>query len=334
MTTIADDLEMLAAQLDAPAADQLAAAEEANAAAEAAEAKKRGPGRPSKTPQAPPTRHYGIVDTPKFPNSILELGYQDPSAFKHLFSFLEKLKCSEVVMHGTPSQLTINSSDSTEKINVMAVVDGNTMNHYYCGREFWLSITLSDIDKIFRCIDKTFNIIKFHYSATDTILLEIQLCNSAIAKTNQFTAVVTELTQPPATWDNVADLYNARGTSSISMRLPSKSFKKTHEIAINTAKVVNVQYTGGQPQVTLEWNGTGFAPCKEVYTNLGAISFQSRMRPGDIMSLKYSALCGKNLSAAVINEHVELHMWDRKPVLALFEGPGITVAAEMRLVDE
>ena len=295
---------------------------------------KRGPGRPSKTPAPPSVQMHGVVSTPRFPGSLIELGYANPLAFKSLSTFFEKLKCSEMMIHATPDRLMIKSVDSTEKITIASVVEGGDMNHYYCERELWLSFNFSDVEKVFKSIDRSYNLIKFWYTRADPVLIQIHLCDSSLKKSTQFPISVVEQSTRPTMWDSVMQLYSARADSLISWQLPSKSFKKTNDIAAHTSNTVTVQYTGGSDRLTLEWGGSSFAPNMETYSNFEAIMFRSTLAQGSVLTLKYSTMCGKNLSAAAINDHVKLHCWADKPILAVFEGGGISVAAEMRLLDD
>jgi hypothetical protein len=293
-------------------------------------ATKRGPGRPSKTPATPHIMKIGVVTKPRYPSSAIEFGYEHPQEFKTLSSFLGKLKCTTVYLHATSTSITLNSVDATGQVVVAAVMNGTDMNYYFCLREIWLSINFADIESVFKHVDRSHTIIKFLYSNDDASLFHIHLRDSHLDKVTKFPVSVTEQIDPPDTWDSVMDLYTIRDNSLLSWRLPSKSFKKTNDLAVSGSPTVTVQYTGGSDALVLEWLGSSFAPVTEVYRDFDRIRFQSSIPEDEVFTISYSAMCGKNLSAAVVDEYVHLYCWADRAILAEFKGGGISVVAEMQ----
>lgn len=291
-------------------------------------AKRRGPGRPSKLPPPPQVPVHGIVSAPTYEDSLLELGFDSPDAFKQLFLFLGKLGCPQVILHATPTQLSFNALSSTEQLSASAVVEGSRMNHYYCARDLWLNLCYDDVKDIFKRVDKTFNLITFNYRTMDAIILEINLKNFVLHRTNKFCVNVREV-PPMSDWDSVIDLYTHRDESHITWVLPIKAFKKTHDIAATSSDYIDITHHHGASNLVLQWRGTGYAPCREEYADPAVIHFRSSLAPGEALQVRYSSACGKALSGIAPTDTVQVYCTNSKPILLVFDGPGIAIAVEM-----
>ena len=58
------------------------------------------------------------------------------------------------------------------------------------------------------------------------------------------------------------------------------------------------------------------------------------MEDGEILSVRYSSACGKSLSAIAPTDNVQCFCTNGKPILLLFDGPGIAIAVEMLLAPQ
>jgi hypothetical protein len=278
------------------------------------EARKRGPGRPSKVPPPRAMEHHGIVDKPRFADNQFELGSEQPPAFKKLSGFFDKIKAEDIHVHITPTGLKFYTEDNSGLLRVMAVVRGDRMNHYYCEKEFWLGLNQSHVSKIFSSINKSFHRIKLYYRPTEMVL-HIVLSNTTLNKDNCFPTPVSS-PMPNPQWLNIGLLFDRRQDYKVSWTVPQAIFKKTHEIAHQTATTIKVELVGGAP-LALKYVGTGIEDYSEVYRDSTKIALESKLVKGEPFAVDYSALAGKTLSAATPAEHVTIFCTENSPLLFL-----------------
>lgn len=312
------------------------AAQEGDAAPEgdAVSPKKRGPGRPSKAPPPPKLECYGIVAAPRYPGNILEVGSGQPLAFKGLVGFFEKLKVDQIHIHGTPTGLILYTADSSESLRVRAEIHGASMNHYYCGEEFWLSVNRAHVSKIFGCINKSFHRIRWIYQNSDRGVLTIILSDTTLEKDHSFPITVAAVVPNPQ-WTDLARLNRERDTYKLRWTVPQSVFKKCHEIATQTAVTIRVGLVHNG-QLTLSYLGTGIRDFSETYKDSSKIALRSLLAPGEIFSVHYSANAGKTLSAASPPaDAVTVFCTEKKPLLFLSEDhvSGISVVTAMTPAD-
>lgn len=302
------------------------------AARAAPEPRKRGPGRPSKVPPPRAMEHHGIVPKPCFDDNQFELGSEQPPAFKKLSGFFDKIKAEDVHVHITPVGLKFYTEDNSGMLRVMAVVRGDRMNHYYCEKEFWLALNQGHVSKIFGSINKSFHRIKMFYRPTEMVL-HIVLSNTTLNKDNCFpTPVSTPMPNPQ--WLNIGNLFDLRHEYKVSWTIPQAIFKKTHEIAHQTATSIKVELVGGGP-LALKYVGTGIEDYSEVYRDSAKIALESKLEKGEPFAVDYSSLAGKTLSAATPAEHVTIFCTENRPLLFLSDedDAGIFVMTAMDPVD-
>lgn len=291
--------------------------------------KKRGPGRPSKTPKAPEIQMLGIVDAPRYSDNLLELASGNPQAFKGLFSFFEKLRAETLHIHATPRELIFYTEDTSGLLRVRAAVKGDAINHYYCAESFWLSINREDVSKPTGCIDKSFHKLTIIYKRSDPGLLEFVACDLIRDKDNRFPISVQPATPNPH-WTRLAELDTERDAYPLSWSISQKGFKKCHDIACRFAKTITIEKFSNTP-LTLIYEGSGVAPFSEVYRDPQKIGLRSEIREGEVFRVDYDAECGKTLSSAIPSETVRVHCKMDSPLLFHSEENGISILTAMGL---
>ena len=276
--------------------------------------KRRGPGRPSKGPAAPEIRYYGIVEAPKYSESLLELGSDKPEAFKKLFNFFGKLKVEDIHMHCTPTLVEFFATDSSGLLRVRAEVLGERMNHYYCREEFWLRLSQEDMMKAFGCISKNcFHVVKLSYKETDNAVLNIILSDEVHSKENRFPTTASPAL-PDRDWLTLSQLSEEKDDYKVSWTVSQVLFKKSHDIAAQTAKTIKVQLIGGGA-LTLRYMGTGIQDFSETYHDDQKIGLESKLAPGELFEIDYSANGAKTLSATTQADQVTIYCTNNKPLL-------------------
>jgi hypothetical protein len=291
--------------------------------------KKRGPGRPSKAGPPPKLERHGIVAQPRYQEDILELGSEQPCAFKRLFAFFDKLKACQILIQGTPTGLNFYTTDDTELLRVRAEIQGAQMNHYYCGEEFWLSLNQAHVSKIFGCINKSFHRIRFIFRHTDRNVFTISLTDTALGKDNFFPITVNPASSNPQ-WSELERLYRERDMYRVSWTVPRMVFKKCHEIATQTAISIKVNLVAGG-QLRLSYIGNGIQNFSETYQDSSKIKLRSLLAPGEVFAIDYSAPSGMSLSGAIPADEVSIFCTEKKPILFLCEDDeaGISVLTAM-----
>jgi len=235
-------------------------------------------------------------------------------AFKKLFGFFDKLKVSQILVHGTPTGLIFYTADNSELLRVRALIEGKQMNLYHCSEEFWLSLNHSHVSKIFNCINKSsFHRIRFAFRNTDRSVFEISLSDTTLKKDNYFPITVNSAIANPQ-WTELDRLALERDEYRVSWTAHRETFKKCHEIATQTAVSIKVGLVYGG-NLMLSYTGNGIQNFYETYLDSEQIKLRTKLKPGEIFSVDYSAEGGKTLSGALPADYVTIHCSEKKPLL-------------------
>lgn len=123
-------------------------------AAESKETKKRGPGRPRKTPPKPPPPMRGVLRTPDDPDNIVEWEYSSPATFKKFASYWKSLSAEKVAFIFTPTDLVICVHDYKENTYARHRAIGSRMTSHYSVEPVAVVFLQKDIDLILQKFDK------------------------------------------------------------------------------------------------------------------------------------------------------------------------------------
>jgi len=293
--------------------------------------KKRGPGRPSKTPAAPPIRHDGIVTEPRNQDDRLEVSSANPQMFKSLFNYFEKLKCDEIHIHATPTGLNFYSEDAKKDLKVRASIAGEQMNWYYCADEFWLSLNLGTVKGLTSKIDKSFHVVKFVYRYSDAMVFEMILQNRT-AKIDHHWPLTVGIPTPRPEWVDLEKVTTSIDEYPLAWTIDAKSFKKTHDIAKLHATTIRIEIVGGTDRLKLSYAGSGIPTFSEEYTDSKQINLLNNLEEDEIFSVDYSASSGTTLSGAIPSDHVRIFCKEDSPILFLSNEEGISLITSMDVV--
>lgn len=295
--------------------------------------KRRGPGRPTKNPATEPLPMTGIASSPRGgAENILELAAEQPMAFKKLFNFFIKLGAQIVHLHANPTRICLYTSDGSSQIRVRAEVAGNQMNHYYCAEDFWISLNAEDLWKIFSCVSKEFQRIRFIYKRTDRSAFLISLSDRLLDKDNNFPMSVSIATPNPQ-WLELERMDAEKKKYKVSWTVSQAVFKKCHEIATQTSEIIKVSLTGGG-NLTLGYHGSGVYDYVETYKDSKKINLQSKLAAGDMFAVDYSAQIGRTLSTAIPASEVTIYCNEHCPILVVSkeDSTGISVTSALERV--
>ena len=190
----------------------------------ASETKKKGPGRPRKTPQKTPPAKRGVIDTPDNPYNIVELSYDKADTIKDLSSYWKTLNVEYVVFNFVPGKLIIYTKSYREDNWIQHTVVGKKMISYYCREMVTAMVRFKDIDLVFQKMDKECTLLSITLD-TNKRTRQIDIAshnNSDIPEYFKVEQVVDSA---------VVKQYNGVFTEDIPyplhINMPSKWFKKT-----------------------------------------------------------------------------------------------------------
>lgn len=288
--------------------------------------KKRGPGRPSKTPAVEPLQRRGIVPRVENGDNRLELLFDQPAVIKSLFSYFENISAQDIHINATPTSLIFYTEDSAHTLKVRAEIDGSQMNSYYCSENFWLVMNSASAKGICKKIDKTFHAVKFINRHSNPTVFEMIFENRSLQKENRFPLMVF----PPPTeldeWlEEIEDSASERDDYPVAWSIETKTLKKTHEFANLHAKVVKVEISGDTRELKISFDGSGLPTFDEVYTNPEKISLKSDLREDEIFSINYSCASGTKFARSAVAENVRIFCREESPMLLMSSEGGVSV---------
>lgn len=285
--------------------------------------KKRGPGRPSKTPAPPSIPYHGVASTPAFPQDILEVCSSVPLAWKSLFQFFDRLKVEQIFLQADQAGIQIYTVDGSEKLRIRANIEGKRLNHYYCSQRVALNINHAHLSKIFSNISRNFHLLQLFYQRDDPSNLTISLTDVTLNKSHFFPVRVSPVT-PESWWGELDRQFDGRDESQVVWTVPTHAFKKSHEIATQTATSVKVELVGGGC-LNYKYIGNGAKEFSEVYSNSDKIKLQTRLEPGEVFMTSYSAAAGKTLSSSIPADSVTVYCTAGQPLLFVSEEENVGI---------
>ena len=275
-------------------------------AAGAAAKPKRGPGRPPKKQPAPPLRKDGVVDSPTDANNRLEFVYEDPAMLKSLFAYFKNLKAVDVHIRCMPSAITFYTRDSAATCRVVAVLPGESMNHFYCDGTFWLGLNRENVERIFSSIDRSFFKVTLLHRHDDPDNLVIIFKDADIDKECNYRIAVSTL-------DHDEELFAAEKLLTamalkeppIEFQLTTKQFKKSVTDASHYSDILTFEKIGAHP-LQFTYNRTGIV-YNEVYRTPEKINLRSEVKEGAIFRCTVAISNIKSLASAMVTDHVRIY---------------------------
>ncbi len=208
------------------------------------EKNKRPPGRPRKNAPRIQINKIGIVEKPANEDAVVEFIYDKPENFKKIISAFKAISAVNIQMLFKPNELIMFAKDHHKKTNLYVKILGSKMNHYYCKNTIDMGITLSEMERIFNKIDKTY------------YTLIISVSEESTSKNIEFTfeheMSINQIHTIDLIDHNTYDHLNANSNQleeefidedyTINFEYPGKFFKKTiNDINSNSEHISFVQ---------------------------------------------------------------------------------------------
>lgn len=266
---------------------------------------KRGPGRPPKKQPAPPLDKNGIVEAPDDVDNRFELVYEDPMMLKSLFAFFKNIKSPDIHIRCRPEGVTFFARDTARTCRVVGNLPGESMNHYYCGKTFWMGLNRESVERIFSGIDRSFFKVTLLCREDDTEELCIIFKDAELEKECHYRVTLSTL-------ERDEDLYaaeqmtteEAQRESPIEFRLSSKQFKKSVSDAKHHSDTITFEKLGLLP-LQLTYNRVGIA-YREVYRSSEKIGLRSAVEDGTTFRCTAAISNIHSLASAMVTDDVRI----------------------------
>lgn len=123
-------------------------------AADDAEPVKRGPGRPPKQPPVPEQPIQGITTEPRQRGMLVELETNAVDKIKAAFTYLKKIKVTDVHFRFDPRTVRIFARGHDEQLCAIPCFNCEQLTTYYCASVLWITVVRETVADIFDSLSK------------------------------------------------------------------------------------------------------------------------------------------------------------------------------------
>jgi hypothetical protein len=290
---------------------------------------KRGPGRPPSKKPAAPLPVNGVSDEPVSPENILEFVWGEPAALKALFAYLKNLNAGGVFFRCYDNRMAILSRDISKACRIVATLDGDKMNHYYCEQQFTFAISRAAVESIFTAVDKSFHKITLVVTRDDRNHLHIIFKDPSLDKECNYCVEMGDLDADEDLFD-IEDnpRFADKASYPISFQLTAAQLKKTVADAKHHSQELRIEKYGNEPlQITYAKPGMQY---NEVYRSPEKIKLESTISESE--RFMCTVLVRHIPAIALPSESIRLHCSERKDLqLECETGNGFTICTHVAL---
>lgn len=273
---------------------------------------KRKPGRPRKTPNKAPLEKRGIVNSPEYPEHVIELLYDKPMIFSKIISLFRTMSVKEVHFVFMKRQVKILTIDHHNKNKIEIILDCSKVNHYYCGEPTTEVLVREHLEKIAKTIKKDNTSISFTVAEeTKNMELSITIKNNMKIDGNR------RLTRMEAkeTYDfDFGDYKNF----PIRFTLPAKYFKKLLTDVTTFNDNLHIRKNGEGPLCFVYDSVTENISSRDIVTDPSTIKLVTTLGPNDIFNVKLKAKYIAPLAKSLIAESINIYASDESGVGVVF----------------
>lgn len=271
---------------------------------------KKRPGRPKKTLPQQPNPKLGIVDQPKDDSHLVEFLDDNPIVFKKIWAFFKALAVEKIHMTFTHDHINIYCHDHYNKSDICVKIDCRKVNHYYCDKDLDIGLLCKNPQIIMNTIDKSYGSILILY-AKDSVKRNIQviLKNGLQVEESHKIELIND-------YDKSLDESKFSDEDyMIKFKLTGKYFKKM----INDIKAFSDQITirkdGPDENLIFEYTKTDKKIKSEhIIKDNQSISLRDNLGPDDTFRTSFKVEYVKPISAALLNEVIEIYSDENKPL--------------------
>ncbi len=278
------------------------------------EKKKKGPGRPPKTPKKESKPRNGISKVPFNAIHVVEFMYDTPIIFKKIFNYLKAMAAEQIHIAFKPTEIMMYSIDHTGNARTRIVINAKKLNHYYCKSLINVGICRSDIESNMKKIDKDyrmFYITSEKDSASKHINFILEYDKSNIKEINtmsllgQYTQLDNEL--PFESLDYM-----------IKLKLPFKYFSSKMIGNIKASMDGRVSFTQQAENDPLVFSYTNHSRKNKVeirFENSADFKLESRLPAGEIFNVSFLLKYIKPLASVQFADCVSLFLDESRDLM-------------------
>ncbi len=293
---------------------------------------KRGPGRPPKTQKKEPLPRRGIQRLPQYPESFVEIVYDQPVIMKKIFSFFKSVAASEIQMIFRPSEIIFYAVDHNEKTKIRVRVDASKLNCYYCRDVLDVGIAQKEMEMILNKVDKDYGSI--------VLLSEISTMRRNLTLVFDNDIQIDELHRI----DLIASYRKMENEMAfidedymISFTFPGKYFKKTiGDIKSMSSQLSITQEDNESPLIFEYLTENKRIQSKHTVKDSNKIKLISNLRDGETFRVDVCIDYLKPISSAQLADEITILVDENKALMtkAYIDGGTIEIKTLTEIIDE
>ena len=120
------------------------------------EKRRKGPGRPRKTPVRVSKPRDGISKTPKCDQNVIEYSYDRPLITKKIWGFFKSLFTDKLEIIFRDNEIIYYGKGHLKKNAVRIRTDASKINHYYAGGSLNIGLSCANMCAIMSKVDRSY----------------------------------------------------------------------------------------------------------------------------------------------------------------------------------
>lgn len=286
-----------------------------------AEPAKKKPGRPRKAANAIVDR-TGVAEVARCKEAspqmefIVEMEYENPTMFKHIFTAFKQLGATEVHVRFERDCMRMLCEDHTGVNQMLVTIYGKQMVFYYVESTYDISISPSEFQNILNSINVNHNLISFTTRRIERDLkLTVNLINDKTAMLSKYDTNIKR--NDGKMWNTLPAL---QGTDIYSLRfvLDCKVFKKCIASTDTITNVITIEKTGtGDLRFAFTYttkNGDG----AHIFRDHKLINLRSTMGETETLSVSVPLTYIKPISSLVLTDRIHLAVKNDMDIMSEF----------------
>lgn len=293
--------------------------------------KKKGPGRPRKTPIRSPEPREGISKSPKCNQNIMEYSYDRPLITKKVWGFFKSLSMDKLEIIFRGNEIIYYGKGHLKKNLVRACTDTSKVNHYFLEEPLNIGVPCADMGLIMAKVDRSYNNIMFMANRRHKQKnLIVTLQNNIEIDEKHTIGLIGSYDHMENETDFLAD-----DEYPISFTLSGKYFRKmVNDIKSFSNKLIIKQDSPTDPLEFVYQKQNGNVKGEHITRNKKKINFRSSLKGSDSFRAEVFIEYIKPLSAATLADEITIHVHETKPLLLVAKVDAIEIRVLTEIINE
>lgn len=295
------------------------------------EKKKKGPGRPRKTPVPTPEPREGISKNPKCVQNIMEYSYDRPLVTKKVWGFFKSLFTDKLEIIFRKNEIIYFGNGHLKKNSVRISINTSKVNHYYLGQTLNIGVSCSDMGSIIAKVDRSYNNImmisnKNHKQKN----LIVTLQNSMEIDEKHTIGLI-------GSYDHMENEEEFLDEEDYPIRftLSGKYFRKMiNDIKGFSNKLIIKQDSVDDPLEFVYQKTNGNVKGINIVRNKKKIKFHSALKGSESFRVEVFIEYIKPLSSATLADEITIYAHETKPLLLVANVDAIEIRVLTEVVNE